>query len=595
MEIIKAPNVNYAWAGLLVEELVRNGVNSFFIAPGSRSSPLTAMAAKHPGVRTVVHYDERGLAFFALGYVSVTKHPAVLICSSGTAVANFLPAVVEASKKKLPLIVLTADRPPELQNTGALQTIDQVKIYGDYVRWDTTLPTPDEQIGPGFILTTADSAVFRAKEPMGGPVHLNCMFREPLAPDATGFDARAYLKPVHHWLKGSDVYTRYTTGVNRTDMSLDEVVSILDNTRRGIIVVGKLGGEEEQQAVLDLAEKLGWPLFPDVVSGLRMGRGEELTTPLIIHYFDQVLLSQTFCKAFPIDTVLHLGGRITSKRWYQYVEMMKPKNYITVLGHSLRNDPLHRVTVRVKSRVRDFSHSILPAVKAKTGGEFPGMWKTASEKVDEIVGAFIDRNAPVSEIGVVRATAGFLFADHGLFLSNSMPVREVDMYGDPGGQPLEIGGNRGASGIDGVIASACGFAHALEKPTALLIGDLAFLHDLNSLAMVKHVGRPLIIVVINNNGGGIFSFLPIAGSEAAADIFDPFFGTPHGLEFPGIAQTFGLDYAAPRTMAEFSDTFAAAVQEGKTLLIEVKTDRKENILQHKKLQQKIKTEIDKMV
>lgn len=596
MEINNAPNVNYVWAGLLVEELVRLGVRNFFIAPGSRSSPLTAMAAKHPGVHSVVHYDERGLAFFALGFVSAAKYPAALICSSGTAAANFLPAVVEASKKKLPLIVLTADRPPELQNTGALQTIDQVKIYGDYVRWYTTLPTPDRRIDPGFVLTTADYAVFRSRDPMGGPVHLNCMFREPLTPDPTGFNAKTYLSPVNRWLKGSRVFTRYSNGDSGTGTSHDkDVISILNNTGFGIIVVGKLSGQEELQAVLDLADKLKWPLFPDVVSGLRMGRRENLNSTPVIHYFDQLLLSETFCNAFPIDTVLHLGGRITSKRWYNYVEMMKPENYIMVLGHSLRNDPLHRVTIRVKSRVRDFAQSIFPEVKIKSNDEYLRIWIEASETVDGLVEDFIGWKAPVSEIGVARMTSRLLMKGHCLFLSNSMPVREVDMYGTPDGHPIEVGGNRGASGIDGVIASACGFALASERTTALLIGDLAFLHDLNSLALVKNLDQPLIIVVINNDGGGIFSFLPIAGCKAAADIFEPFFGTPHGLMFPGIAGTFGLEYAAPQTMEEFAGIFGDAVKEGKTMLIEVKTDRKDNIRQHRKLQKRIKIEIDKMV
>lgn len=587
------PNLNYAWAGLIIEELVRSGVTCFCIAPGSRSSPLTVSAAKHPKVKTIVHYDERGLAYFALGHVSITKHPAVLICSSGTAAANFFPAVVETSKKKLPLILLTADRPPELQNTGALQTIDQVKIYGDYIRWQTNLPAPDMNIKPEVLLTTIDQAIFISKNPMPGPVHINCMFREPLAPDKTGFNAADYLTSVNRWLRNGQVYTRYTAGEQHTDISGDSrVVSIINNTKRGIIAAGKLGSVEEQRAVIQLSEKLHWPVFPDIVSGLRMHPHAN-----IIHYYDQVLLSEGFLKKYTIDTVLHLGGRITSKRWYQYIEKQRPENYITVLGHSLRNDPLHIVSIRVKAKIRDFIESLLPGVNvnSRQTDDHLQFLQEASQTIDRMVADFTKGLTAVNEIDAARVISRSIPEGHGLFLANSMPVREMDMYAIPTGKPITIGGNRGASGIDGTVATACGFARALNSTTTLLIGDLAFLHDLNSPALVKTLKKPLIIVVFNNNGGGIFSFLPIADSPGAVDIFDRYFGTPHGLEFSGAANMFGLDYAAPKTTKEFEEIYQKALESEKSLIIEIKSQRKENFQLHRDLQKKIKTKINKMI
>lgn len=586
MNINVSPNLNYAWAASMVEELVRNGVTYFCIAPGSRSSPLVAAAARHPNVKTVVHYDERGLAFYALGLVSVTKYPAVLICTSGTAAANFFPAVIETSKKKLPLILLTADRPPELRDTGALQTINQVKLYGDYVRWFTDLPAPDEQIDPAFLLTTMDQAVFRSINPMPGPVHINCMFREPLAPEETGFYAEEYVKPVAHWLKKKNVYTEYTTGTIHTDFSGDKrLVSVLNKTKRGIIVVGKLGAPEEQQAVLKLSEKLNWPVFPDIVSGLRTRSHKN-----IILYYDQILTVDSFAEQFPVDTVLHLGGRITSKRWYQYAEKMRPRNYISVLAHSLRNDPLHMVTKRVKSKVADFAESMTPLVTATPGGD--GYFLERLREYDRSAGEFIDRftreHEKVNEIGVARAISRLLPDGHGLFLSNSMPVRDMDMYAAPGGATPVIGGNRGASGIDGIIASACGFARALDTGVTLLIGDIAFLHDLNSSAFIKTLKKNLIIVVINNNGGGIFSFLPIAGSPAASDIFEPYFAAPHGMDFQKAAQFFDLHYSAPTTMTGFADCYKKALEATTATIIEIKTDRNENAALHRQLQEKIR-------
>lgn len=588
-------NINYVWSGLIVEELVRNGVVFFGIAPGSRSSPLAVAAARHPGVRKIVHFDERGLGFFAMSYASVERKPAALICSSGTAVANFFPAVIEASKKKLPLILLTADRPPELQFTGALQTIDQVKFFGTYVRWHKVLPTPDPGIKPEMVLTTVDQAVFRAKDPMAGPVHLNCMFREPLDPasDGSGFDAGAYLSQVKAWREGGGVYTRYTTGKKQNDFTGDNhLLHTVNNARRGIIVVGKLRGPEECKAVLQLAEKLDWPVFPDIVSGLRMEKHSH-----IIHYYDQVLISSKLSEKYPVDTVLHLGGRITSKRWYQFIGKQKPANTIMVLSHSLRNDPGHGVTLRVKAGVKEFIDSILPALDWKNqsgSNDFLQLLQNASEAVNKAIDDIVSGMDTVTEIGAAREVSRKLVPGHGLFLGNSMPVREMDMYAAAGNTPV-IGGNRGASGIDGIIASGCGFAYALDKPVTLMIGDLSALHDLNSLALPKKINQPLIIVVINNDGGGIFSFLPIAKNPNADDVFDECFGTPHGLEFSKAAQMFGIQYHAPQTMKDFNNTYNTAKSTNTSTIIEIKTNRKENYTQHEKLQENIKTILDNMI
>lgn len=591
MKINEAPNINYAWAMLMVEELVRSGITYFCIAPGSRSSPLTVAAARHPKVETFIHYDERGLAFHALGYTSVTKRPAVLICSSGTAAVNFYPAVVETSKKKLPMILLTADRPPELQQTGALQTIDQVKLYGDYVHRYIGLPVPDEKMKPETVLTTIDQAVFAARSEMAGPVHINCMFREPLAPDKTDFKAKPYFASIRSWLKGEEPYTRYTKGSYSSDLSVDErLLDIINKTFRGVIVVGKLASAEEQQAVLELSDKLNWPVFPDIVSGLRTA-----SHPNVIHYFDQILLSDTPAKNYPFDTVLHLGGRMTSKRWYQLLEKMRPHHYITVLNHPLRNDPLHLVTLRVKAPVMDVAESLTPVVEPGRDDEYLLFLQATSESIGRMIDTVTTEWEALNETGVARTISWLLPEEHGLFLSNSMPVREFDMYALPGAKPSIIGGNRGASGIDGTLASACGFARAVNQGTTLVIGDLAFLHDLNSLAMVSSLKHPLVIVIINNDGGGIFSFLPIAQSKEVSDIFDRFFGTPHGLEFSHAAKMFGLSYRAPKTMQEFSDAYGEALLAKDSTIIEVITERSENIQMHRFLQEKIKKAVDNMI
>ncbi|MCP4156991.1 MAG: 2-succinyl-5-enolpyruvyl-6-hydroxy-3-cyclohexene-1-carboxylic-acid synthase [bacterium] len=586
------PNLNYTWGAMIVEELVRNGVRRFHIAPGSRSSPLTVAAANNPNAETIIHYDERGLAFFALGQISVTKQPVVLICSSGTAAVNFFPAVVEASKKKLPLLVLTADRPPELRDTGAMQTIHQVGLYGGYARWQVDLPAPDINLKPAFVLTTIDQALFRAVNPMPGPVQINCMFREPLAPDPEdNFDAGSYLAPVKNWLTGKKVFTHYTTGETSSDIASDNrVVSIIKKSETGIIVVGKLASPKERQAVIKLSQKLKWPVFPDIVSGLRTNPHNN-----IIHYYDQVLLSNEAAEKYPVDTVLHLGGRITSKRWYQYIEKNQPENYITVLNHSLRNDPLHTVSVRIKSRVLDFIETILPALHAKGNDEMLRFLREASQRAGQIVEEFASSGHALNEISAARTISRLIPGEQGIFLSNSMPVRDFDMYAAPGEKHIEFGANRGASGIDGIIASACGFAHAIDTPTTLVTGDLAFLHDLNSLTLDKYLKKPIIIVVLNNDGGAIFSFLPIARSSGASDIFDSHFGTPHGLNFCHAAQMFRLDYHTPESLPQFTYVYKKALAANHSTIIEVKSKRDKNYNLHLNLQEKIRISMDKMV
>jgi len=350
-----SPNLNYLWANLMVEELLRNGVDTFCISPGSRSTPLTLAVARNPKAKSFVHFDERGSAFRALGFASATGRPCAVITTSGTAAANLFPAIIEASKKKLPLIILTADRPPELRFTGAHQTIDQVKMYGNYVRWHCDLPCPTTDIPAEFVLTTIDQAVSRATGNPGGPVHINCMYREPLAPIKTRSKWVPYIKTIRKWEKSFAVYTEYVSHkpvLGKSD--IDHIISKIRKIKSGIIVVGKLKNLAEQRGILKLAEKLHWPVFADISSGLRLGN----THKNIIHYFDQILLSDQFKKNHQPDGILHLGGRITSKRWYEYIQATDPSQYIMALKHPLRNDPLHKVTTRIQCDIADFCHAI---------------------------------------------------------------------------------------------------------------------------------------------------------------------------------------------------------------------------------------------
>ena len=496
-------NLNNFWGGLIVEELIRNGVDYFCIAPGSRSTPLTVAVARHPQARHIICYDERGAAYHAVGYARATQKPAVVITSSGTATANLYPAVIEAAMDHLPLILLTADRPPELHQTHANQTIDQVKLFGNYPRWHFNLPTPTEDILPEAVLTTIDQMVYHSTRNSAGPVHLNCMFREPLEPTEYAYppDYVAHIQP---WQRGTQPFTAYQPP-RLTSEVVDSVAHMLNGAQRGLLAVGKLKSDDEREAVLQIINRLHWPVYADVNSGLRLaGVGTH-----VIRHFDQQLLSPNFLERVKPDTVLQLGGRITSKRYPQFLDDVRPQNYIVVKDNPSRYDPLHGVTTHIEADVAWFCRRLVQEIKPREVDDYARFFQTKATQTQQIIEAGIAELANISDAYVARAISRYIPEGSGLFLSNSMPVRDMDLYGVTGRNNIYAATNRGASGIDGVIASAAGFAVGRQSLTTLLIGDLAFVHDVSSLSLIRSLPVPLVIVVINNQGGGIFHFLPI--------------------------------------------------------------------------------------
>jgi 2-succinyl-5-enolpyruvyl-6-hydroxy-3-cyclohexene-1-carboxylate synthase len=578
------PRANRLWATLIVEELVRNGVDFFCVAPGSRSTPLVAALAANERARSLIHFDERGTAFAALGYARATGRPAAWITTSGTAVANGLPAVVEAATDGVPMLLLTADRPPELRQTGANQTIDQPDIFGDYVRWRFDLPAPEEAVDPAMVLTTVDQAVYRAQRAPSGPVHLNLMFREPFIPDPEDLDGQ--LPAPTRWLKSGEPYTRYAA--TRPAVDLDEIESLWEALRpveQGLVVAGRLPSRKQGEAVLRLADSLGWPLLPDVGSQIRLGvHSENLAA-----YYDALLASERFKEAHAPEAVLHVGGRAVSKRLEQFFARSRPDPYVVVRENPFRIDPSHRVTHSVEADILGFCTAL-----TKVAGRRPSMgaaswttsWRGASEKVDSYLDRSFAETKELNEPLVARLISRHVPEEHGLCVASSMPIRDVDTFAATDGAPVPVTANRGASGIDGTVATAAGFVRGSGRPLTLLIGDLALLHDLNSLAMLRNL--PVVMVVLNNDGGAIFSFLPVARHKA---FFEPYFGTPQGLSFEHAAAMFGFGYQRPRSTTDFVETYLAACARNTPTLIEVRTDREENVALHRELLEEISAKV----
>ena len=573
-------NINHCWGTLIIEELSRLGADQFCVAPGSRSSPLVIALAQHKKVKSFVHFDERGLAFHAMGYSAAAKRPAVLVCTSGTAAANFYPAVIEASKKKLPLIVVTADRPPELRQAGAVQTIDQVGLFGKYVQWAVDMPCPDIKIDPQYILTTIDQAWYQAVR-NHGVVHINCMFRQPLTLVQTADDIKSYLKPLDRWARSSAPYTDYVTGFESVALPIPKkIASRLDAIKNGLIVVGKIAGPDEAELVLHLAEKLGWPVFADVASGIRLGYDH----PNLVHYFDHLLLSERTVSELSFDGVLHLGGRMTSQRYYDLVLKQAPAEYIMVINHALRNDPNHQVSLRVESSVANFIQTVVGLIKPRKASKALKVLSKANKDADKAIESFLSKDDRISEPRIARSVSQLIPEGQGLFLSNSMPISDMGNYADFKGKKVLVNGNRGASGIDGIIASAAGYARGLGKPVTLMIGDLAALHDLNSLSMLRDLPVPLIIVLLNNGGGGIFSFLPVADFKQG---FEKFWGTPHSFTLAGAASMFELNYSQPMDIKSFQKAYKQALGSQTSTIIEAVISRDENLKLHRSLQEAI--------
>lgn len=569
--LVNAPNLNRLWADLLLEELIRCGVGFFCLASGWRSAPLaTAVAAS--GADFQVHYDERGCAFAALGWARATGRPACWITTSGTAVANGLPAIVEASLDGVPLIAITADRPPELRHTGANQTIDQTAIFGTYTRWHVDLPPPSLEVDPAFILTTADQAVHRALHPRG-PVHLNMMFREPLAPETQAEP----LPPLpRRWLASDHPFTRYERPRDLAHAA--PPVARLGMVEKGWVVAGRLRSRYEADAALRLAEHLGWPLIPDVCSQLRMGPAHRQ----VCRFADLLLCSEAFAARHRPEAVILLGGRPASKRLARLLAGAQIDPFVVVRDDPFRFDPDHRITHRIEADIASWCMAMAAELPNGTASAWTQAWVQASGRIEQMLREHLAAEAPLSEPGVAHLLAQSTSADHGVVVASSMPVRDLDTFAAPGDAPPRlVVANRGASGIDGTVATAAGVARGLGAPVTLLIGDLALLHDASSLGLLRDPRQPPVtVVVLNNDGGGIFHFLPIARYEG---VFEPLFGTPHGMDFAGVAAQFGLPYRAPRTLGDLRQALDGATRGSLSNIIEVRTDRKQNLALHQRL------------
>lgn len=578
---IQKTNINTLWGFLIIEELARSGIRYFCISPGSRSTPLTVSAALNKSIQTIICYDERAAGFHALGYTRATGKPAVLICTSGTAVANYYPAVIEAHQSALPLIILSADRPPELRATAANQTIDQVKMFGTYLNWQFDLPCPDEKIPVANLLSLIDQAIYRTSRSPAGPVQINCMFREPLEP-TPGNISDAYITYSYKRQNNDHPFTAYHhPHKGPAEADLTGLAETLTAYEKGLLVIGRLSVLQSYQHILELIGTLNWPIIVDITSGLRASIPDHIK----INYCDHLLLSESFQQDIKPDFVLHLGGPLTSKRYANFINTLALEKYVQVENNPYRQDPQNVVTERFECEINEFCRRLNTVVQSRPDQSRVKRLKQYDDQAGQMLESFLDSQSAVSEIAVAHIISRTIPSVHGLFLANSMPIRDMDMYASFQSNPVSIAANRGASGIDGNLASACGYAAGLNQPVTTVIGDLAFLHDLNSLELIRKLKVPVLIVVVNNHGGGIFSFLPIANFP---QVFEPYFATPHDLSFKPAAEMFKIDYYKPASNEQFRLIYQECLKSGKSAIIEIITSREINLEVHQKLQKEFR-------
>jgi len=596
-----APNRNTLWAEALVAELARAGVEAVCVAPGSRSTPLTVAVADHPEIRVYSHLDERSAAFFALGRAKRTGRPTPLICTSGTAAANFHPAVVEASQARVPMVVLTADRPPELRDSGANQTVDQQKLYGDAVRWYADLPEPDPEARTlRSLRTTAARAVARATGTPPGPVHLNVPFRKPLepvevpgdVPDDFGDEAPLAAEGRVGDDGEQSPFVRTATGrPELDDRALAAVRRAVADADRGLLVAGPADDPTpDREALADLAAATGFPVLADPLSGHRFGHGGIAaggdSVPVVGGY--DGYLGAVGDEWPDPEVVVRFGASPTSKVLRQYLEASDARQFLVDPAAGWREatftatDLLAADPTRFADRLaEDLGES------ADASAAWRDRFADAERRYWDLVadaregrlfeGEASSRDESSGSVQFEGAIASAVAADAPdtatVVVSNSMPVRDLDRFGRPRAADLRVLGNRGASGIDGVTSTALGAGSATDDPLVLVTGDLAYYHDMNGLLAVARCGVDATIVEINNDGGGIFHMLPI---EAFDPPFTDQFRTPHGLDFEPTGDLYGLGFERVADLDSFRSAFGESVDSEGAQVIEVVTDAEDS-------------------
>ncbi|WP_392533824.1 2-succinyl-5-enolpyruvyl-6-hydroxy-3-cyclohexene-1-carboxylic-acid synthase [Nostoc sp. C117] len=535
-------NINQVWAYILTETLKQLGLTCAVICPGSRSTPLAmAFAQQVPDIEAISILDERSAAFFALGQAKATGRPVVLLCTSGTAGANFYSAVIEASYSRVPLLVLTTDRPAELRDCHSGQTIDQLRLYGNYPNWQAELALPSADMGMlAYLRQTIVHSWERTQTPTKGAVHLNIPFRDPLAPLPDGLDLSVLRSQFHPEDFFAEIANPFP--ISHSPYPISKEWKECD---RGIIIAGVAQPQQPEEycrAIAYLSQTLKWPVLAE---GLSPVRNYAQLNPYLISTYDLILRNQQLAKQLTPEMVIQVGEIPTSKELRTWIDATQPRRWI--IDPSDQNlDPLHGRTTHLRVAVEQvgeedtgiWGHGEAAKVLSASSPSYLQEWCTAEMQVRLVIEQTMGKIDQIIESKAAWLISQILPLGTPLFIANSMPVRDVEYFWKPNHLQVRSYFNRGANGIDGTLSTALGIAHR-QQSSVMLTGDLALLHDTNGfLIRNKFVGH-LTIVLINNNGGGIFEMLPIAKFDPP---FEEFFGTPQDIDFAQLCATYNVQH-----------------------------------------------------
>jgi 2-succinyl-5-enolpyruvyl-6-hydroxy-3-cyclohexene-1-carboxylate synthase len=551
-------NPNALWGSVLIETLVQLGLRQAVISPGSRSTPLTFAFARHPQIEAIPVLDERSAAFFALGLAKQAMQPVALVCTSGTAAANFFPAIIEAQESGVPLLVITADRPPEMRECASGQTIDQQKLYGAHVNFYHELAVPEARLPLlAYLRQTVAHAHARTLRPEAGPVHLNTPFRDPLPPIDDGRTA-AFGATV-------DWELFFAHLAPAPDEIVQTVIEPPPAAVHGVIIAGPAQPADPAayaEVVGEIARRLGWPVLADGLSPLR---NHAARVPGLVTMYAGILRNEAVAARLAPERVLCLGDWPTSKGLRAWLEAAAAPTLL-VTTRAGNRDALHGRTRMLRYSLEAFAAQLLES-------EGPNGYERNWAELEGRARAALDAQLAATP-GRFEMKAAWLLAQHlpagtTLSIANSMPIRDVEFAWPAGDRGIRPVFNRGANGIDGTLSSALGAAHG-AAPAVLLTGDLALLHDTNGFLIRPKLRGSLTIVLINNRGGGIFEHLPVAQFEPP---FEEFFATPQAADFARLGAAYGVEHVPVRDWPHFI-TLIATLPAAGIRILEISTDRK---------------------
>ncbi|WP_206911818.1 2-succinyl-5-enolpyruvyl-6-hydroxy-3-cyclohexene-1-carboxylic-acid synthase [Enterococcus sp. DIV0840] len=558
-----------------VEGMISSGVEQAVISPGSRSTPLALLLHRQAQIETFIEVDERSAAFFALGLSKASTKPVVLLCTSGTAAANYYPAICEANASHIPLIILTTDRPHELRQVGAPQAMDQFHLFQNHVKEFIEMAIPEgTKVMLDYAYWQGMRATDTACQTPKGPVHLNFPLREPLLPDLN-----------------RSLVTEKTTEIfaGKKQLSEEQLAECVDvwQGKKGVLVVGGSHTPEEAKIFIELAGMLNWPILSDPLANINSGSKE---SPLIMSYAD-LFIQEVDMIQYP-EVVIRFGMLPISKNTMLWLQSLNETTTIYFVDETGEwQDQLKQTQVAIQAEEQTFAKAVTDKIKMRTADSWRNQWIDWQEKTEQQL-------TELSEMKTLNETSASILVhkkmtkNGQLFVSNSNAIRFLDRFSTPKGNHYHLFGNRGINGIDGIISTALGMcATNPDRQNVLLIGDLAMYHDMNGLLLAKRYNLPLTIVLLNNNGGGIFSFL--SQRQLKVEDFEPIFGTPIDLDFSLVAQLYGAEYVKAETLEQLELLLEATQKQPKFQLIEVVGDRHENVLLYEKVIDGLKKKLGK--